>query len=110
MKNVIAFMEQLGASAELQNLTEAEALSMMQQHLDVAAPESLHSEVANILDVRKNLVCGVAVAEEGDDAIETVTNSADGFVGKVESVLDARKNLVCGIMAAEETDEEQQAA
>ena len=71
MGNLINFMERLGASAELQELSETEVLSILQQqHFKVGSENSLHQEVEKILDVRKNLICGVMAAEEDSDDTE----------------------------------------
>lgn len=114
MKNVIAFMEQLGASAELQNLTENQALQLLRENFEVKSSGELHTDVAAMLAANSNLVCGVFAAEEGDEDIDTVTNSlstgSDVLLEKFESLLDIRKNLVCGIFAAEESDEDEHAA
>ncbi|MBU1311980.1 MAG: hypothetical protein KKE30_20850 [Gammaproteobacteria bacterium] len=68
MGNIINFMEKLGASAEFQELSEAEVLEMLQQQQLVNdKPTNFHSAVEMLLDPRKNLVCGVAPAEEPAD-------------------------------------------
>jgi len=65
MGNIINFMERLGASAEFQELTEAEVLEMLQQEqLLNDKPTKFYSAVDLLLDPRKNLVCGIAPAEE----------------------------------------------
>ncbi|WP_273024427.1 hypothetical protein [Rheinheimera sp.] len=81
MGNIINFMEKLGASAEFQELSEAEVLQMLKQ-----AEGHTHSNflphVEQLLDVRKNLVCGLVPAEEpaedtpNDDAPEDDDNTA----------------------------------
>ncbi|NRQ43063.1 hypothetical protein HRH59_10955 [Rheinheimera sp. YQF-2] len=65
MGNIINFMEKLGASAEFQELSEAEVLEMLQQQQLVKdKPTKFYSAVEMLLDPRRNLVCGVAPAEE----------------------------------------------
>lgn len=65
MGNIINFMEKLGASAEYQELSQAEVLEMLQQHtLTEDLGSDFHSKVEEILKVRKNLVCGILPAEE----------------------------------------------
>ena len=67
MGNLINFIEKLGASAELQQLSEAEVLKMMEkQSFTANSNVQLHAELAKILDARKNLVCGIHPAEEHD--------------------------------------------
>lgn len=68
MGNIINFMERLGASAEYQELSEAEVLEMLQQQNIVQSKISeFHSGIECLLDARKNLVCGLAPAEEPAD-------------------------------------------
>lgn len=63
MGNIINFMDKLGSSADLQELTEEEALKMLQQITD-EKQDFFHTSIESLLDARKNLVCGVAPAEE----------------------------------------------
>ena len=65
MGNIINFMEKLGASAELQELSEADVLEMLQtQNLAEADTGEFHSTIEKMLDARKKLVCGILPAEE----------------------------------------------
>lgn len=71
MGNIINFMEKLGASAEFQELSEAEVLEMLQQeNLVERTGNMLHSQIEEILDVRKGLVCGILPAEEPSEEPE----------------------------------------
>lgn len=56
-------MEKLGASAEFQELSEAEVIEMLKTS-DVEVGDNFFPHVEQVLDVRKNLVCGLAPAEE----------------------------------------------
>ncbi|GAA0542788.1 hypothetical protein GCM10009098_08090 [Rheinheimera aquimaris] len=65
MGNIINFMEKLGASAEFQELSEAEVLEMLhKQNLTSEKSDNFNSAVVDLLEPRKNLVCGIMPAEE----------------------------------------------
>lgn len=65
MGNIINFMEKLGASAEFQELSEAEVLEMLQQENDAAANVADIEQALEVLVApRTNVVCGVFPAEE----------------------------------------------
>ncbi len=71
MGNIINFMEKLGASADFQELSEAEVLDMLrQQNFIGGEPKEFNAAVEQLLDPRKNLVCGVMPAEEPDEDSE----------------------------------------
>jgi len=71
MGNIINFMEKLGASADFQELSEAEVLEMLQQQNYTDGKQSgLNSVIEQLLDPRKNLVCGVMPAEEPNEQPE----------------------------------------
>lgn len=99
MGTVIDFIEKLGASAELQLLTEAQALQMLQQSFDITLTGELHADIATELDARKNLVCGLAAAEEGDEDVSVTAE----FVPTAEEMLDVRSNVASIICVPDET-------
>jgi len=68
MGNIINFMEKLGSSAELQELSESDVVAMLKaQNLTPIGQTTLLAAVENLLEPRKNLVCGVMPAEEPDE-------------------------------------------
>lgn len=79
MGKIIDFMEKLGASAEFQQLTEAEVIEMLQQqNLFESRPVNNFSQVEELLEVRKNLVCGIMPAEEpADEPVETPSDEPE---------------------------------
>jgi hypothetical protein len=65
MCNIINFMEKLGASAEFQELSEAEVANMLRaENLLEAEHINVIADVEALLDARKNVVCGIMPAEE----------------------------------------------
>ena len=71
MGNIINFMEKLGASAEFQELSEAEVIEMLQQqNLTPNKITELNPALEEMLDARKNLVCGIVPAEEPAEPAE----------------------------------------
>lgn len=100
MDTVIDFIEKLGASAELQHLTEDQALQLLQQRFDIALTGDLHADIAADIDASKKLVCAIFAAEEGDaDSVNA------RFVSTVEALLDVRTNVVCMIFVSENDKE-----
>ncbi|WP_397471110.1 hypothetical protein [Rheinheimera sp.] len=69
MSKVISFMEKLGASSELKQLTESEVLELLKSECDLEA-SLFHSDVAHMLGARSNMVCGLVAAEEHDPEVE----------------------------------------
>lgn len=71
MGNIINFMEKLGALAEFQELSETEVLEMLkQQNLVEKSGSKFHTQIEDILDVRKGLICGIVPAEEPSEPSE----------------------------------------